>query len=71
MSSISDINCVPNCRDHAYELKPPRLVFTIEVAIEQQEYTHDDKPLWKRVSTIRLGPHRRVGKSSSFEVNEQ
>ena len=56
------------CRDHAYETRPPRLVFSITVDVEQQEFTMDDKPYWKKVSSLELGPHRRVARSKSYEV---
>lgn len=57
-----------SCRDHAYETRPPRLVFNITVDVEQQEFTVDDKPYWKKVSSLELGPHRRVARSKSYEV---
>ena len=56
-------------RDHAYEVQAPRLVFTITVDIQEEQYTVDDKAFWKNVSTLELGPHRRVASSSSFIVS--
>ena len=56
-------------RDHAYELMPPRLVFTISVDIEEQQYTLEDKPYWRKVTTLTLGPHRRVASSATFIVS--
>ena len=57
------------CRDHAYELHAPRLVFTISVDIEEQQYTIDDQPYWKKLSTLELGPHRHVASSDTFIVS--
>lgn len=47
----------------------PRLIFTISVDIEEQQYSIDDKPYWKKISTLELGPHRHVAASRTFVVS--
>ena len=47
----------------------PRLIFDIFVDIEEQQYTLDDKPYWKKLSTLELGPHRHVASSDTFIVS--
>lgn len=47
---------------------PPKLIFTITVEIEEKHYTVDDKPYWKKVSTLELGPHRAIASSSEYMV---
>lgn len=48
---------------------PPELQFTINVTIEQRQYlTKNGSGVWKEISTLAIGPHKRIASSDSHIV---
>ena len=52
-----------------FGLYPPEQRFTITITIEQLSYSRKDgEDVWTTVSTLEIGPHRRIAKSEDYIV---
>jgi len=52
-----------------FGLYPPQLVFKITIEIEQQAYkTTDGSDVWEHVSTLEIGPNKRISRSQDYEA---
>ena len=52
-----------------FGLYPPEQKFTITITIEQLAYSRkDDDDVWTPVSTLEIGPLKRIAKSEDFSV---
>lgn len=52
-----------------FGLYPPEQKFTITITIEQLAYSRKDgDDVWSPVSTLEIGPHKRIVKSEDFSV---
>ena len=60
------------CRFFVFGLYPPEQKFTITITIEQLEYSRKDgDDVWTTISSLEIGPHKRIAKSEDFFVNEK
>lgn len=58
------------CRFSVFGLYPPEQKFTINVTIEQLAYSRKDgNDVWTTISSLEIGPHKRMAKSKDFFVN--
>ena len=55
-----------------FGLYPPEQKFTITITIEQLSYNRKDgTDVWTTISTLEIGPHKRIAKSEDFFVSEK
>ena len=57
------------CRFLVFGLYPPEQKFTITITIEQLAYSRNDgDDVWTALSTLEIGPHKRIAQSEDFFV---
>ena len=55
-----------------FGLYPPEQKFTITITIEQLSYSRKDgADVWTTISSLEIGPHKRIAKSEDFFVSEK
>ena len=57
-------------RFFVFGLYPPEQKFTITITIEQLAYSRKDgEDVWTILSSLEIGPHKRIAKSEDFFVS--
>lgn len=50
-------------------IRPPELQFTLSVVLERRAYLTENGSVWETVSTLKIGPQKRIAVSDTHQVS--